>query len=197
MVDRDNRPKPTTALKKGTLASVIGIAAAALVMKTVPEDESGRHVKVTIAQDGTANVQHVRGPQYLRAYLDIAGIPTACDGITKGVKMGQVYTEAECALLLERELVIHAQGVMNCTPGLRPERLAPQRAAAVSLAYNIGVAGFCRSTAARRFNAGDIRGGCEAFMPWNKARVNGVLRPVQGLTNRRARERAMCLRGVA
>jgi len=190
------KSKPVTALKKGSLASIIGIAAAALVMQTVPEDESGRHVNVTIAQDGAATVQHVRGPQYLRAYLDIAGIATACDGITKGVRMGQVYTEAQCAMLLERELVIHAQGVMNCTPGLRPERLAPQRAAAVSLAYNIGVAGFCRSTAARRFNAGDIRGGCEAFLPWNKARVNGVLRPVQGLTNRRVRERTMCLRGI-
>ena len=188
--------KPATAIKKGTLASVIGIAAAALVMQTVPEDESGRHVKVSITQDGTATVQHVRGPQYLRAYLDIAGIATACDGITKGVKMGQVYTEAQCAMLLERELVIHAQGVMNCTPGLKPERLAPQRAAAVSLAYNIGVAGFCRSTAARRFNAGDIRGACQAFMSWNKAKVRGVLRPVQGLTSRRARERAMCLKGI-
>lgn len=190
------KSKPVTALKKGSLASIIGIAAAALVMQTVPEDESGRHVNVTIAQDGAATVQHVRGPQYLRAYLDIAGIATACDGITKGVRMGQVYTEAQCAMLLERELVIHAQGVMNCTPGLRPERLAPQRAAAVSLAYNIGVAGYCKSTAARRFNAGDYRGGCEAFMSWNKARVRGVLRPVQGLTNRRARERAMCLRGL-
>lgn len=189
-------PKPVTALKKGSLASIIGIAAAALVMKSVPEDESGRHVNVTIAQDGAAKVTHIRGPQYLRAYLDIAGIPTACDGITKGVKMGQVYTEAQCAMMLERELVIHAQGVMNCTPGLKPERRAPQRAAAVSLAYNIGVGGYCKSTAARRFNAGDIRGGCEAFVAWNKARVGRVLRPVQGLTNRRARERAMCLTGL-
>lgn len=187
-------PKPSAALKKGTLASVIGIAAAALVMQTVPEDESGRHVKVTIAQDGAATVRHLRGPQYLFAYLDIAGIPTACDGITKGVKMGQVYTEAQCALLLEKELVIHAQGVMNCTPGLRGAGRDYQRAAAVSLAYNIGVGGFCRSTAAKRFNAGDIPGGCNAFMSWNKARVKGVLRPVQGLTNRRTRERALCLK---
>lgn len=191
-----DKPKPVTALKKGSLASIIGIAAAALVMKSVPEDESGRHVNVTIAQDGTASVQHVRGPQYLRAYLDIAGIATVCDGITKGVRMGQVYTEAQCAMMLERELVIHAEGVMKCSPGLKPERLAPQRAAAVSLAYNIGVAGYCGSTAAKRFNAGNYRGGCDAFMAWNKARVDGVLRPVLGLTNRRARERAMCLKGL-
>lgn len=189
-------PKPSAALKRGTLASVIGIAAAALVLQTVPEDESGRYVKVTVAQDGTATVKHVRGPQYLRAYLDIAGIPTACDGITKGVKMGQVYTEAQCAMLLERELVVHAQGVMKCSPGLRGDGRDNQRAAAVSLAYNIGVGGYCRSTVVRRFNAGNYRGGCDAFMAWNKARVNGVLRPVQGLTNRRARERALCLKGL-
>lgn len=192
-----DKPKPVTALKKGSLASIIGIAAAALVMKSVPEDESGRHVNVTIAQDGTATVQHVRGPQYLRAYLDLASIPTACDGITKGVKMGQVYTEAQCAMMLERELVIHAQGVMACSPGLRGAGRDYQRAAAVSLAYNIGVAGYCKSTAARRFNAGDYRGGCEAFMSWNKARVGGALRPVQGLTNRRVRERAICLKGAS
>lgn len=191
-----DNPKPVTALKKGTLASIIGIAAAALVMKSVPEDESGRHVDVTITQDGTAAVKHIRGPQYLRAYLDIAGIPTACDGITKGVRMGQVYTEAQCAMMLERELVIHAEGVMKCSPGLQGRGRDYQRAAAVSLAYNIGVAGYCGSTAARRFNAGNYRGGCDAFMSWNKARVGGVLRPVQGLTNRRARERAMCLKGL-
>ena len=190
------KAKPATALKKGSLASIIGIAAAALVMTTVPEDESGRKVDVKIAADGAATVTHVRGPQYLRTYLDIAGVPTACDGITKGIRLGQVYTEAQCAALLERELVIHAQGVMNCSPGLQGEGRAYQRAAAVSLAYNIGVAGYCGSTAARRFNAGQYRAGCDAFMPWDKARVGGVLRPVQGLTNRRKRERALCLTGL-
>lgn len=189
--------KPVTALKKGTLASIIGLAAAALVMTTVPEDESGRKVAVSIEQDGTATVAHVKGPQYLRAYLDIARVATACDGITKGVRMGQVYTEAQCTMMLERELVIHAQGVMACSPGLRGDGRDYQRAAAVSFAYNVGVRGYCESTAARRFNAGNYRGGCDAFMAWNKARVGGVLRPVQGLTNRRARERAMCLRGLA
>ena len=50
----------------------------------------------------------------------------------------------------------------------------------------------CRSTAARRFNAGDWRGGCEAFLMWNKA--GG--RPVRGLTLRRQRERALCMKGL-
>lgn len=183
--------------RKGTLAAVVGLVTAGLLLTAVPAEESGRRVDVTIAQDGAATVRHVSGPQYVKAYLDIAGIPTACDGITKGVKLGETYSEARCAALLEAELVEHARGVMACTPGLALStgRDWP-RFAAVSLAYNIGVRGYCGSTAARRFNAGDVRGACNAFLPWDKARVRGVLRPVAGLTARRKREATACLKGA-
>ena len=186
------RPVP----KAGTLAALIGVIGATLLFNSVPEEESGRKVQATVAADGSATVKHVAGPQYLKSYLDIAGVATACDGITKGVRMGQTYTPGECTALLERELYVHAAGVMKCSPGLRAPGRDYQRAAAVSLAYNIGVGGFCGSTARKRFDAGDLRGGCNAFMAWNKARVRGVLRPVKGLTARRERERALCLRGV-
>jgi len=183
-------------LKKGTLASVVGLATAALLLVGVPAEESGRKVVVDFDVNGTAHVQHVSGPQYLKAYLDIAGVPTACDGLTRGVRMGQQYSEAQCAAMLETELVTHAQGVMACTPGLSlaiPRR-DNVRFAAISLAYNIGVAGWCGSTARRRIDAGQVRAGCDAFLMWDKARVNGVLRPVRGLTLRRQRERAACLK---
>lgn len=187
---------PKVTPKAGTLAALIGTIAAVALFNTVPAEESGRKVEATVAADGTATVKHVAGPQYLKAYLDIAGIATACDGITKGVRMGQTYTPGQCTALLERELYIHAAGVMKCSSGLRQPGRDYQRAAAVSLAYNIGVGGFCGSTARKRFDAGDWRGGCNAFMSWNKARVRGVLRPVKGLTARRERERALCLRGL-
>lgn len=45
--------------------------------------------------------------------------------------------------------------------------------------------------------SGGDRGGCDAFLSWDKAKVRGVLRPVAGLTRRRNEERAVCLRGVA
>ncbi len=45
---------------------------------------------------------------------------------------------------------------------------------------------------ARRLNAGDIRGACDALLAWNKA--GG--RVVQGLTNRRQDERRLCLEGL-
>lgn len=188
-------PKPVLP-RKGTLAAVVGIGAAAALLTLTPHEESGRTVKADVAADGTATVTHVKGPQYLKSYRDVASIATACDGITRGVKMGQTYTEAQCTALLEKELIIHAEGVMACTPGLKAEARSNQRVAAVLLAYNIGVAGYCKSTAAKRFNAGDYRGGCDAFLSWNKARVGGVLRPVQGLTNRRQREMAICKQGL-
>lgn len=185
-----------SAVKGGTLAAVVGIFSATMLLVETPKEESGRTVQASVAQDGTATVRHVTGRQYLTAYRDIAGIPTACDGITAGVKMGQRFTEAQCAAMLERELVAHAKGVIRCTPGLAHAGREHQRVAAVLLAYNIGVGGYCGSTAARRFNAGQWGAGCEAFTMWNKARVKGVLRPVAGLTARRGRERAICLKGL-
>ena len=98
---------------------------------------------------------------------------------------------AECNARLERQLIAHAEPVLVCTPGLRdhPEELA----AASSLAYNIGVSAYCRSTVDRRFDAGDFKGGCDAFLMWNKA--GG--REIKGLTNRRRAERDICLQGAA
>jgi len=45
---------------------------------------------------------------------------------------------------------------------------------------------------ARKANAGDLRGACDALLLWNKA--GGQV--VRGLDRRRQAERALCLRGV-
>lgn len=199
-LERMNTPQPVAPKnagpKAGSLMAVVGAVAAAILLTMTPEEESGRKVDVTIEADGSAQVRHVSGKQYLRTYLDIAGVATACDGITRGVRQGQTFTEDQCAALLEQELVIHATGVMRCTPALDPGLHPNQIAAATLLAYNIGVAGYCGSTVARRFNAGNFRAACDAFTMWNKARVSGVLRPVLGLTRRRERERSLCLRNL-
>lgn len=156
------------------LTGIVGVVAASILYVTIPQDE---------------------GTEY-RAYRDIAGIWTICNGDTANVRPGMVESPAGCRARLERQLIAHAKPVMACVPQLGGEGRDYQRAAAVSLAYNIGVNAFCKSTAARRFRAGDWRGGCDAFLSWNKARVKGVLRPVRGLTLRREREREICLRGL-
>ena len=65
--------------------------------------------------------------------------------------------------------------------------------ALVSLAFNIGGPAFRASTLARKLNAGDYSGASDQFKRWNKSRDHktGELRPLQGLTNRRAAEQAM------
>lgn len=180
-------------LKPGpkTLAGVLGSVAGAIALFTsIPAEESGRKVAVTIAPTGQAAIRHVSGPQYLRAYLDAVKVPTACDGITRGVRMGQTYTEARCTALLEAELVETASRVVACVPALYAR--TNQAAAAVSLAYNIGWPSFCKSTAARRFNAGQWAAGCDAFAMWKYA--GG--RVLRGLVLRRGRERALCRTGL-
>jgi len=122
-------------------------------------------------------------------YRDIAGIWTVCTGETR-VAMRR-YTPAECETMLRRAVEDEfAPAVIAAVPGLksRPYQLA----ATISLTYNIGTRGFARSTVARRFNAGNWKGGCDAFLMW----VNAGGKRVQGLVNRRKAERELCLTGL-
>lgn len=125
------------------------------------------------------------------AYRDVVGIPTVCFGETRGVKMGDRYSVDECKVMLGDALVEFETGMRRCLKA--PDTIPAQSYVAfLSLSYNIGTTAFCGSTVARRVNAGDIRGACEAIPAWNKA--GG--RVVQGLVNRRAEERTVCLKGV-
>lgn len=160
-------PKPLTAL-----AITMGVAAAAITTPFVSNWESG-------------------GQQYLVPYRDIVGVWTQCDGETLGVTAASPKETAEgCALKLDKRLAGFAQAVVACTPSLRGRDEA--WAAATSLSYNIGTGAYCKSTVDRRFDTGDGRGACDAFLMWNKA--GG--REVAGLTNRRRAERALCLKGI-
>lgn len=186
--------------KGGGLVAIVGAATAALLLLHTPAEESGRKVKVDIAQDGTATVQHISGKQYLRAYLDVVGVATACDGLTsyrgRKIRITDQFTEAQCAVMLEEELVTHAKGVMQCTPGLALTYAGRDRArfAAVSLAYNVGVGGYCTSTARRLFNVGRIGPACDAMLAWNKVTIAGKKVVNRGLDGRRKREHAHCVK---
>lgn len=121
-------------------------------------------------------------------YLDIVGVPTVCYGETR-VAMRR-YSDSECTAMLGSATKGFMEPVAKCSPTIanRPYQLA----AATSLAYNIGINAYCKSTADRRFDAGDIAGGCAALKFWNKA--GGKF--VQGLANRRAEEYRLCMTGL-
>jgi lysozyme len=125
------------------------------------------------------------------AYRDIVGVPTVCFGETRGVEMGDRYTVEECQVMLGNGLVEFETGMRRCLTN--PDAIPGKSYVAfLSLSYNIGTAGFCGSTVARRANEGNYRAACEAILMWNKA--GG--RVVQGLVNRRQDERRICLEGV-
>lgn len=161
-VDQNKKPP-----RRGLLA-IVGAAAAAALFVFTP------------AQEG----------RVLKTYRDIGGVLTYCDGATENAQAGKVYTPAECDAQLDRDLERHAAGIAKCIP---MDRLtAGQKVAFVDAAFNIGVPAFCGSSMARRINAGDVVGACDALLMWNRAGGKEVL----GLTRRRQRERELCLKGL-
>ena len=127
-----------------------------------------------------------------KAYIPIPGdVPTVCFGETRGVKLGDEYTPAECRQMLGNALVEFETNMRRCLNN--PDKIPDKPYVAfLSLSYNIGTGAFCRSTVARKANAGDLKGACDAILMWNRA--GG--RVIQGLVNRRQDERKMCLEGV-
>jgi lysozyme len=131
----------------------------------------------------------------LLAYPDPAtkGAPyTVCAGETKGIRKGMRFTRAECDAMLVRRLEEFAAGVERCVPSAM-DMPVERYAAHVSLAWNIGVGGYCKSSIARLQNAGNTIAACDKFLLYNKA----AGREMAGLTKRRQQERAMCVRGGA
>ncbi|MBI1689512.1 lysozyme [Methylorubrum sp. DB1722] len=114
---------------------------------------------------------------------------TVCYGETAGVKRGDVYTVAQCKEMLAKSLEGYALRMEACVT--RP--MADETYAAfLSLSYNIGSGGFCKSSVVRLWNAGETRAACDAMLKFNRAA--GVVMP--GLTRRRTQERALCLKGA-
>ncbi|MCH6484248.1 lysozyme [Pseudoxanthomonas sp. LH2527] len=125
-------------------------------------------------------------------YRDLVGIWTVCEGVTgKAVIPGRRYSDAECDVLLDTEIGKHYAGVSRCIS--RPVQVH-EMAAITSWTYNVGVANACGSTLVRKINQGFPGAAwCPELLKWNKARVNGQLREVGGLTNRRKAELRVCL----
>lgn len=119
--------------------------------------------------------------------IDPKGVNTVCYGHIEDVKIGDKYTKLECQDMLAKDLPRYDAMVQKCVHVSMP----PHRHAAIlSFTYNVGGGALCKSSVARKLNAGDVNGACEALMLYTKA--NGKY--IRGLQNRRAAERAYCLR---
>ena len=127
---------------------------------------------------------------YLRTYKDRLAhdLLTVCYGMTKAedpnISLSDVYTKQECQQFLADALPRYYKGIAKC---IKVELTEHQKAAAVSLAYNVGIGAVCKSTFVRKLNERDPAA-CDYLMRFSMA--SG--RVVQGLLNRRRAERKVC-----
>lgn len=120
-----------------------------------------------------------------KAYPDPAtgGAPwTIGYGTTKGVKPGMIITAEQAEKMLRDDVAKFESGVSSLvtTPTTQG-----QFDAMVSLAYNIGLGNFGKSTLLKKHNARCYTCAADQFRVWNRA--NGKV--MNGLTKRRAAER--------
>lgn len=101
-------------------------------------------------------------------------------------------TEAEATqMLLEDVSRFEASVRFN----LRKPLTVDQVGAITSLAYNIGVGNFVKSSALRLINQGNNQLAADAILKWNKGTINGKLQTLRGLEFRRQSERHLFLHG--
>jgi lysozyme len=105
------------------------------------------------------------------------------------VKPGMKITRGEADRIFKRDIEMFSAGVLAA---IKVPVNANQFGACTSLAYNIGIGGFRRSSVLRELNAGNYDRAAGKFGLWIKA--GG--RVMRGLVNRRAAEAAMFLEPV-
>lgn len=136
----------------------------------------------------------------LSAYLCPAKVWTIGYGHTgPEVVKGLTITREQANELLRKDVEKFEREVTQLIGGAPTKQ--HQFDALVVLAYNIGTdidvdaipEGLGDSTLLKRHLAGDYVGAARAFASWNKARVNGKLVSLKGLTKRRAEEARLYL----
>ena len=145
---------------------------------------------MTLAVDFIKQAEGLR----LKAYRDDGGTWTIGYGHTgPEIHNGYQITAERAEQLLVRDIAWATDTVRRA---VRVSLTEEQRAALISLTFNIGSGGFLTSTVFRRLNAGNYEGAADAILMWNKITRNGVKERDQGLVNRRERERMLFLTGT-
>jgi lysozyme len=119
--------------------------------------------------------------------IDPPGVNTVCYGHIENVEIGERHTKIECQEMLATDLPRYEAMVEKCIHVPMPDY---RHAAIISFTYNVGGGALCKSSVARKLNAGDVQGGCDALLLYDKA--NGKV--IKGLQTRRQSERKLCLR---
>lgn len=129
----------------------------------------------------------------LKAYKCSAGKWTIGYGHTSAagepaVYEGMVITKREAERIFDRDI---EQFASKIRPLFKVELTPNQFGACVSLAYNIGIGAFAKSSVLRFINNRKFEDAADAFLLWNKVTKDGKKVVEKGLTRRRAAEAAL------
>lgn len=125
----------------------------------------------------------------LRTYRDSVGVPTIGYGHTgPDVTLGLEISQERAEELLRQDLAHFEDGVDDILAD-NVDTSDNQFGAMVSLAYNVGLGNFRKSSVLRDHNAGNHAAAADAFLLWDKA--GGEV--LTGLVRRRHEERQLYL----
>jgi len=124
----------------------------------------------------------------VRAYRCPAGKWTIGYGHTRGVKSGLRVSVDECEKLLMEDLHEAGNAVRSAVSVPLSQH---QYDALVSFVFNLGAGNFRSSTLLKKLNKGLYEEIPAQILRWNKARVDGQLTELRGLTRRRTAEAAL------
>jgi RHS repeat-associated protein len=126
-------------------------------------------------------------------YKDVAGYETIGYGhlIKSGESFGTLTRDA--AQLLLKEDASFAGDAVNNYVNVNLSQC--QFDALASFTFNVGADAFSKSSLLKNVNLENSLSIEKSFLKWNKAKINGVLTPLEGLTNRRKSEANIFLNG--
>lgn len=148
----------------------------------------------TVSQQGVELIKRFEGLHKVQpdgmvtSYRCPAGKWTIGFGSVKGVRSGMKITKQEAEELLIKDIKDHEAYVKQY---VQVPLTQGQYDALVSFVFNLGGGNFRSSTMLKKLNKGLYDEVPEQFMRWNKARVDGKLTALKGLTRRRAAEAAI------
>ena len=148
----------------------------------------------TVSQDCVELVKKFEGLHKVKedgmvhAYRCPAGKWTCGYGATRGVRSGVVWTKEYSEMRLIEDLDEHGKIVKKY---VNVPLTQAQYDALTSFVFNLGGGAFRSSTLLKKLNKGLYDDCPEQIMRWNKAKVDGKLIPLRGLTRRRSAEAAI------
>lgn len=125
----------------------------------------------------------------LKPYKDVAGLRTV--GVGHLIGANENFPDG-VSITMERALELLSKDVEKCEVSIKKNFTSSlnqnQFDALVSFGFNCGVGVYSNSGVANAVKTGEFDKVPARLLEWNKARVNGVLQEVKGLTSRRKSE---------